>query len=226
MEVVQMNDRSSHDDLVFSYLAHRTVIGILGIALPFVVSLGARLIFHTGMQSSISGYYHTGMRDVLVGTLFAIGFFLLAYRGFERRDDIAGNLACLFAVGAALFPVTPDSGATNSARLVGLVHLVFAGLFFATLIYFCLCLFTKTNPDKPPTRRKRHRNKVYRTCGYVMIVCVLLMVSYYLLPPGTRSRLAAYKPVFWLETLAILAFGISWFTKGEAILKDEVKQPE
>jgi hypothetical protein len=32
----------------------------------------------------------------------------------------------------------------------------------------------------------------------------------------------AYKPGYWLEALAVLAFGISWFTKGEAILKDKV----
>jgi len=28
-------------------------------------------------------------------------------------------------------------------------------------------------------------------------------------------------PVFWLETITIEAFGISWLTKGQAILKDE-----
>jgi len=33
-----------------------------------------------------------------------------------------------------------------------------------------------------------------------------------------------YNPLFWLETLAILAFGVSWIVKGEAILKDEVKE--
>ena len=26
---------------------------------------------------------------------------------------------------------------------------------------------------------------------------------------------------FWLEATAIVAFGVSWLTKGEAILKDE-----
>jgi hypothetical protein len=33
--------------------------------------------------------------------------------------------------------------------------------------------------------------------------------------------LTAFNPVFWLETIAILAFGVSWLTKGEAILKDD-----
>ena len=28
-------------------------------------------------------------------------------------------------------------------------------------------------------------------------------------------------PVFWLESIALWAFGISWITKGELILKDD-----
>jgi hypothetical protein len=35
-----------------------------------------------------------------------------------------------------------------------------------------------------------------------------------------------YHPVFWLEALAIFAFGTSWSTKGEAILRDEIQGPE
>jgi hypothetical protein len=209
------------NSLVFSYLTLRTTIGVLGMALPFVVSLGALVLFQTGFQSSISAYYYTGMRDVLVGVLWAIGFFLFSYKGYDRVDNIAGNLACLFAVGVALFPTSPD-GATNSGLLlIGAVHAVFAGLFFLTLIYFCLFLFTKTDPHAPPTKRKLQRNRVYRACGYCMSVCILLIAIYTLLPLNLASLFTACKPVYWLEALAILAFGVSWFTKGEAILKDE-----
>ena len=65
------NERS----LVFSYLTLRKAVGFLGIAFPFVLSLGALILFQTGIQSSISSYYHTYMRDVFVGTLCVIGFF-------------------------------------------------------------------------------------------------------------------------------------------------------
>lgn len=209
--------------LVFSYLELRRAIGLLGIALPFVVSLGARIVFQTGIQNSISGYYYTGMRDVFVGTLWAIGFFLLSYRGYERRDDIAGDLACVFAVGLSLFPTTPDSTAATGAGHIGHMHLAFAALFFATLTYFSLCLFTKTDPRKPPTKQKLERNVVYRACGFTMAACLLFIALYFFLPTNTTWRLKGYHPVFWLEALAIVAFGISWFTKGEAILKDAVQ---
>ena len=216
------NNTGNERSLVFSYLALRKTIGLLGIALPFVVSLGALILFQTGLQSSISAYYHTEMGDVFVGTLFAVGFFMLSYKGYDRRDDIAGDLACVFLVGVALFPTTPDDAATSGARLVGVVHLAFSALSFLTLMYFSLYLFTKTDPEKSPSRRKLQRNRVYKASGYTIGVCILLIAAYYLLLNGVASPLKEYRPVFWLEALALLAFGVSWFTKGEAILKDEV----
>jgi len=208
-------------NLVFPYLTLRTIIGVLGMALPFVISLGALAFFQTGLQPSISAYYHTGMRDVFVGMLWAIGFFLFSYEGYERADNIAGELACVFAIGVALFPTTPQGAAGPVASVIGVVHLVFAGLFFLTLSYFCLFLFTRTNPNNPPTPRKLQRILVYRICGITMLVCfALIPIFTYLLPPDLVERIAPLKPVFWLESIAIFAFGTSWFVKGEGILRD------
>ena len=186
-------------------------------AFPFILSIGTLIIFQTGWARSISAYYHTDMRNVFVGVLWVIGFFLLSYRGYELRDDVTGTLGCVFAVGVALFPTTPDGGVKN---IIGYIHDFFTIAFFGTLIYYSLCLFTKTDPDKEPTKRKLQRNKVYKICGYVMIVCVVLIIVHTLLPVNVRKIFIPVKPVYWLETFAIWAFGVSWFTKGEAILKD------
>jgi hypothetical protein len=35
------------------------------------------------------------------------------------------------------------------------------------------------------------------------------------------TALIAASPVFWLESVAWIAFGISWYVKGEAIFKDD-----
>jgi len=206
--------------LVFSYLTLRKVIGLLGLALPFVLSFGAFAVFRQELQSSISYYYWTGMRDVFVGTLFAIGFFLLSYQGYARADNIAGNLACLFAVGVALFPTMQSDSAAGLPRVLSIVHFLCAAAFFGTLIYFCLVLFTKTKSRGRPTRQKLIRNRIYRGCGYLMAVCILLTFVFFLVPP-VYSALAPYSPVYWLEAIAIIAFGVSWLVKGEAILKDQ-----
>jgi hypothetical protein len=213
-------DPVTDQSLVFSYLALRKAIGFLGCALPFAVSLGAWLLFRTGIQISISNYYYTGTRNVLVGALWAIGFFLLSYRGYERKDAIAGILGCVFALGTALFPTAPEIDPTPHATLIGYFHQGFAGLFFFTLIYYSLFLFTKTHPRGRPTRRKLQRNLVYRVCGIAMAVCILLMTIYTFLPDAAAAPLKRYHPIFWLETIAILSFGVSWLTKGQAILQD------
>ena len=208
--------------LVFSYLTLRKAIGILGFALPFAVALGALIIFQTGLQGSISGYYYTGMRDVLVGSLWATAFFLLAYKGYGPADDIAGDVGCLAAVGITLFPTAPDNP-SDAAKVIGAIHLVFGALFFLTLIYFSLFLFTKKAQNEAPTLEKLIRNRVYRGCGIIMAACIVLVAITFILPGGAAASLAAYHPVFVLETIAIWAFGVSWLTKGEAILKDQTR---
>jgi hypothetical protein len=210
----------SDQSLVISYLNLRKAIGILGASFPLVLSIGAGLLFKKGIQESISYYYHTGMRDVFVGILCAIGVFLLSYKGYERRDGIAGDLACVGAVGVALFPTTPAGDATWFERVIGGLHLAFASLFFITLAYMSLYLFTKTDQEHP-ARRKLQRNKVYRACGHAMVLCLVLIAVEAFLPMGLRESIDRLDPKFWLESVAVVAFGISWLTKGEAILKDE-----
>jgi hypothetical protein len=200
--------------LVASYLSLRRYIGILGLALPGVLFAGG-LVLDDGLQPSLSAYYHTGMRDVFVGTLCAIGVFLLSYRGYERNDRIAGNLACVFAVGVAICPVARD-GAHGTPVWVGRAHFGFAAAFFLTLVYFSMFLFTRMAPV--PTPRKLVRNRVYRTCGIIMLACVVLIAALEI--AGADALMRRYRLVFAFETAAILAFGVSWLVKGEAILGD------
>ena len=204
-------------DLVIGYLALRRAVGIIGTALPFVLVIGTWLLDGWGIQASISSYYYTSMRDVFVGSICAIGVFLLSYRGYDRTDDLAGNLACVFAVGLALFP-TSRAGAPTTQAFVGHLHLTFASGLFLTLAFFSLVLFRKTDPARPMTARKKQRNLVYSVCGYTILVCIgLVVVDFAFLKDSALQTIA---PVFWLESAAVLAFGVSWLTKGEAILAD------
>ncbi len=207
-----------NDALVISYLGLRKAIGVIGIALPFVLAFGKTLLESPGIQPSISAYYYTAMRDVFVGSLCAIAVFLMSYRGHERQDDIAGDLACAFALGVALCPVAPETDATARQMVIGALHYASAAGFFLTLAYFSLALFRKTDPQRTPTPRKLQRNRVYTACGYTIIACVALIALLALL--GEAPLLKRLDAVFWLEATAVVAFGVSWLTKGEAILKD------
>ena len=134
---------------------------------------------------------------------------MFAYRGYERKDDIAGNLSCVFALGVALF-------AKTGAPWEKAVHLGSALALFLVLSYFSLFLFTKSGGS--PTPEKRIRNRIYVTCGVTMLACIALIGLYYWFLSDTA--VAALKPVFWLESIALWAFGMSWFVKGETLWTD------
>jgi hypothetical protein len=200
---------------VLSYLYLRRAIGYLGLSLPFVLYIGGRFL-GVDLQESISAYYCTPMRDVFVGTMCAVGVFMLSYRGYGKADRIAGNLACIFAVGVALFPTQCSPGTTQ--KLLAAAHYVCAAGFFLTDAYFTYCLFTKSSaasgqlPDE-----KRVCNAVYRACGLVMFGTTVLLVVLRLCAPTLLPSLGWAHYVFVLETLIVIAFAIAWLTKGEAL---------
>lgn len=207
-----MSSTGDGERIQVSYLTLRRVVGGLGVSLPVVVALwGFDLCRCARLEPSISDYYALRTRDVFVGILFTIGWFLYAYRGYDRRDDIAGNVAGLFAVAVALFP-------NSGTPLERAVHFGAALCLFLVLAYFALFLFTKSGGV--PTPQKRVRNRVYRSCGVTMLTCIALIGVYFAFLQGTA--VSALGPVFWLESTALWAFGFSWFVKGETLFKDRL----
>lgn len=210
---VKTDERS----MVISYLTLRKTVGILGMSLPFILVIGCLFLDkNQGLLNSISSYYHTHMGNAFVGILCAFGLFLFSYRGHSKKDNLAGDLGCLFALGVAFFP----NNINNPSEVTNILHLTSAALFFVVLIYFSLVLFTKSNQPTPYPPIKQKRNLIYRICGYSMIGCILTIAIYKSLIEHKYPAIDSIQPVFWLETLALIAFGISWFTKGQGILKD------
>lgn len=202
---------------VISYFTLRKTLGILGLLLPIILVVGYFILDgEIKILNSISSYYHSHIGNALVGTLCAFAFFLFAYRGYDKRDNIAGHLGSIFALGVAFLPNSPN----NPGTLLNILHLTFAILFFLVLIYFSLILFTQSDKPKPYLKPKENRNKVYYFCGYTMLGSVITIAVYMLWIDGNFLRIDNLKPVFWLESLALFAFGISWLTKGQAIFKD------
>src|SRR5579863_243603 len=116
--------------IVLSYLALRKAVGAIALTLPFALAIPWWLLRNHMIESSISGYYYTGMRNLFVGSLCAISMFMLCCRGYDQKDEIAGICSALCALGVAFFPTTPDQGATQYQKQVGTVHYIFAALLF------------------------------------------------------------------------------------------------
>jgi hypothetical protein len=208
----------------------RRAVGLIALILPFALACGCILyaligprhaLPHPTLQRSISDYYYTPMHDYLIGSLCAIAAFLVCSRGYDLIDEITGYLAGFFTLCVALIPpVDPrSSGYTAMQVEIGFVHSGFAALMFLSLAYFCIFLFRKTSPEKTLTRRKRDRNRIYGTCGLIIVACIVVMVSLTL-----RAIAESLRPsflLFWCESLALAAFGVAWLTKGEGILRDK-----
>src|SRR5215207_516937 len=94
-----------------TYLAQRYGMAVIAFAFPLLLYVAGKLN-GLPLQGSMSAYYWASnggdppVRVWFVGGLFAVGSFLMLYKGYTRREDWALNLAALFAIGVALFPMT------------------------------------------------------------------------------------------------------------------------
>lgn len=208
-----MKPPDKYKRLTYSYLALRKTVGWIGILLPFILLLGNTLLFGgSPNQPSISLYYYTPMRDVLVGGLSAVALFLFFYSGYDRRDNITANIAGFFAILVAWFPASE----TGSGGIANTIHFISAGIFLGSLAFFSLFLFTRD--DGNPTPEKLKRNRIYIACGAVMSASLFALLVYFIFK---REDHMSTPFIFWAETVALAAFGISWLTKGGTLYPDK-----
>ncbi len=218
------------DPRVIGYNSVRRTLGLLGFALPVTLFLFGRSL-NDNKQPSISDFYHTAMGDVLVGTLCAIGIFLISYKGYPRGDKWFGDawvstLAGLGAIGVALYPTGYKYGSLcdlDPCYVSGFtahkeyVHLISAGTFFVCLAIFCLVLFPQGNRAEISKARKTAENATYRICGIVLLVAIAGLVYVSVFSSATLPLFGIPDPVFWFESMGIIAFSVSWLTKGKII---------
>jgi hypothetical protein len=201
----------------------RRGVGLVAILLPIVVTVGhSLLVGKFTLLGSVSGAYHTGMRDVFVGSMSAIAIFLISYR-HARIDDVLSTLAGLMALGVALLPSKHfDDTMSQTDKIIGIGHVVASALMFLIMAIFCFFVFTRkdartSKSDLPEP--KRMRNNLYVLSGWAIVLALALGAagSLYL----SESIQAKVQPMFWGEAIAIWAFGFAWLVKGDAIIRDD-----
>lgn len=203
------DDRSGH--------AHRQLIGYIGLVFP--VLLIALVLSRDGLEAwknleSISAYYYTGAVAAFVGMLIAMALFLFTYRGYRNRwywlDRAAGITAGVAALGVAVFPTGAPNGVTELTwwrPATGIIHYVSAIVLFLMFALYALFLFRLTAEGEPASPAKRRRNIVYLVCGIVIVASIVWA--------GIAGLLK--KSIFLPESVALVAFSISWLVKGKAL---------
>lgn len=203
------------------------VIGILGLALPFLLYFG-----YGKLLPSMSHYYYSSSGIFFIGVLFGFSLVLFSYRGYPKSDkekvsdDFITKLASIFALLAVLFPTECGGELLKEGKIIfcgnsylfgycentikNIIHLGSASLFLITLGYMCVFRFTLSNRDSLSIRQ------LYKWCGIAVWFFVVLMVFLFLLyDKQLRSNTITYAYIFWLETFAVWAFGIAWLVKGK-----------
>lgn len=235
-----MAENNTEKELLISFLTLRKAIGWLGVLLPIVLFFGNHILnFFTDYEkgcdpfkSSISHYFYTRMGEVFTGTLCAVSLFLFTYKGHPKKENEKGfsdRALCTFAAFCALcvvmFPTSSEVAPPCNLRtyfstpLIGNIHLLMASLFFVSLAWMSYFNFTKSGGTITPQKIKR--NKIYRTCAIVMVAGLAFAGIYIWKLEGKLGWFEKFHPVFFFEMTSLIAFGFSWLTKGEFILKDE-----
>lgn len=224
-----------------SYRWLRRTIGGMGAALPFLVwGVHSAQSGNYAPLPTISDYFHSDVQYLFVVILSGIAVLLFAYPGYDQDDDLAGTIAGVCAAGVVLCPTDSSGQGPRWVRVLSALHLTFATGMFITLAVFCLVLFCRTPADRkavpvsgvvertqsmlsrvpvPVAGPKKQRNGVYRACGAIILFCIVAIAGF-ALAGGDRTALAVARPVFILETVALVAFGFAWMVKGEALLPE------
>jgi hypothetical protein len=195
------------------------VVGVIGVLLPLVLVIGNRVAFgQSGILPSLSAYYHSHMRNWFVGSLWAIGSGLLVYLAARRNlaDSVISFVAGLLAVGVALFPTNAPH---TLSTIISKLHVAFAAVLFVLLGVIC---FRFGNRDGKREDRSMRWRTIWRTVhrGCAIAIWVAVVASVALAARGSGGNHA----VFVGGTVAVLAFGFSWFLKGSElfnILREE-----
>jgi hypothetical protein len=178
-------------------------VGAIALCLPWI-----ELALTKGSITSISESFWSTEgpwpRNVFVGLLFSISTLLLAYNGRQQLEMWLGKLACLCAVGIAMFPC----GCGDPTReIIRHVHLAAAGAMFTVLGVFCV-IFLRRAKAKGHVHALR-RVKIYAVCCLGMIITVALFVVYAL---SHREVVVLYG-----EALGLVSFGVSWLTASHVV---------
>src|SRR5262249_52281476 len=97
-------------------------------------------------------------RVVFVGILFALGFFLLLYRGFSNTERWLMNLAGLSAIVVALFPMhTPNYCNNCGSNTYAYIHGIAASALFVFIACDAWACTNQTLAQLPPAEQRWFR---------------------------------------------------------------------
>lgn len=196
----------------------RIMIGVLGMALPWLVAL----ITLSWPESISITYYSLFAVGTFMVVLGSAGILLINYKGYSLIDDITSTIAGVFGLFICLFPCSNIvEGKDINVGILHLpsstsniIHTISAVIFFSTLAFMSFFLFTKSSGEL--TKQKKIKNIIYRVCGIGMLASFSLFLL------NLIPSFNCYNLIWIVEAIALFFFGVSWIVKADAfpLLKD------
>jgi hypothetical protein len=188
---------------------HRTIKLIVGIIALTLANLTS-FFSETPIESISASYYQGGWaQSILVGFLFAIGAFLLAYNGEWRSEMVLSKVAAGAALGVALFPC----GCGGHLEIIPHVHFVSAAAMFVILAYFCYAFYRRALAKGHP--QAKARAMVYAICGLAIVLSILAVAADRLSDGRFTTEVPRW--IFYFERTGLVAFGVSWLTASRVL---------
>jgi hypothetical protein len=221
------------------YMSLRRMVGWIGTLLPATLIAG-NTIFTSTLPDSMSDYYYTHMRNILIAALSALGIFLICYAGYDAWDRWLTSLSGFGLLGVAFCVPSPQSPVrlSTSERIVADIHFACAAVALVALAFMAL-RFTRTystpdspgpgvtswvraafgfepdGPGEPRTAAKLRRDRVYRVCGFGMFGAMAFAGLANIVPASAQDGVPF---LFIFEALTVMAFGVAWLVKGQAMV--------
>ena len=192
------------DYVVETYFVLRMVIAGGAIALPVALLVWVAVDPDLAMRDSISAFYYTPARGLVVGTLVAIGVALVAYRGYTRGENRLLNAAGTLAIVVALFPTVDP--ALPGLSPVSVIHAVAAVAFFVLAALSIVFYGSETISSLPDPGVQQRYRVTYRT----LVVLLVLLPAVALLMAWLWESTAA---LFVVESATLFAFATFWLGK-------------
>lgn len=208
-----MNSNELDQHVFGTYISLRIGMGVIATIFPIIIVAGGYLLIGQELLDSMSAYYHSGMRNIFVGFLFAIGAFLYLYKGFSSAENIALNLAGLFAIGIAIFPMSCSGDSGCNTFTAPKLHAICALVFFSCMAYVSWFRADDTLSLLKIETRIGFK-KLYSSLAVLLVLSPLAaIVAAYVTPLGQPGK----PVVFWVEAFAIWCFAAYWLTKSREL---------
>lgn len=219
----------------------RMMIGFIALAFPFLLWGIGKFRFGLEMPGSMSEFYwapyrpyqidaafaggylvgDAPVRVFLVGGLYAMGVFMIGYRGYAKGENRLHTLAGLCAVMVATFPMNPCGELEPVCAIERLgnvlygherIHAGSACLLFLFLCVAIICYSKITLQYFGNERFKRYFQGCYYVLAGCMVVLPLLAIAMFNGYVGSLG-LDDRTKIYWIEIGAFIPFGAFWLIK-------------